>query len=193
MSALFGGRTGREKRQDTEFESAFKPLITQQASNSAYASGEAKDSLGGFKETIKGPMDYWQTLLGGDEQAIMELLGPESSAIETAYGNQAKSNAQFNPRGGGEVTQNSQLQTEKLKTLGDMILKLRPEAANQLSSIASLFANLGLGELSASTGASSSGISGLLQNRGINLNERQMRVNNLNQQMSAIGTILAGI
>lgn len=193
MSQLFGGRTSRERRQDSEFETAFRPLIAQQTANSAYASQQAHGALDQFNSTMSGPRDYWSTILGGDEQAIMELLGPETSALETAYGNQAKSNAQFNPRGGGEVAQNTQLQSDKLKQLGDMVLKLRPGAADALSSIASLFANLGLGEINAATGAGASGIGGLIQNRGLNLQEREFRTQQLNQQMSAIGTLLAGI
>lgn len=193
IGTLFGGSTSRERRQNNEFEAAFGPLIQQQSANMGFASGEAKKSLGQFGDAIKGPQDYWSTILSGDEKAIMELLGPESSAVETAYENQAKNNAQFNPRGGGEVTQNSALQADKLKTLGDMIMKLRPEAANQLSSIASLFANLGLGEINAATGAGGSAIGGLLQNRSLNLGAQQNRIQNLNQQMQGIGQLLAMI
>jgi hypothetical protein len=191
MSKLFGGRTEKEKRQEREFEAMFAPLIKHQSEAQSYALGEGKETLADFESTLALPKDYWTKLISGDHDSMMETLGPEVGALENAYQNQARSNAEFNPRGGGEIAQNTALQSEKFRSIADMVSKIRPEAADSLSQIASLLANLGLGEINAGTGAGASAIGGLLSKRDQDFAQRSWRVNNINQQMQGIGGMLA--
>src|SRR6185436_4132924 len=105
--------------------------------------GQVKDFAGGqanrgekafkfFKESGKGAMDYWKNILGGDNAAMNEFLGPEVNRISESYSAPLKSLTEAGPRGGGTAGAVGTLQEGKARAMSDLFGKARPEAAKEL-------------------------------------------------------------
>ncbi len=137
--------------------------------------GEAQPLLGKATSTLQGPLDFWSTLFKGDRGAMSQLLGPELDAVAARDLASRRAVSQFSPRGS---TLNSRLGELDATTQGDinrMFLSLRPEAADRLTELAQLLFGSGTALFNSSTGASGNALGNLLQNRSLNLNERQTR------------------
>lgn len=191
LGTLFGGRTKREKRQDSAFESAFLPIVQQGAAYGKEYHDLAAPTLKSATDTLAKPTDYFSKILGGGPE-MYNALSPELTGESTAYKN-ISAGSEFAPRGSGQVSRQGQLDTTHLQNISNIISKARPEAANSLTSISSLLANIGLGEAGASTGSAGT-IGSLLQNwKNTNLEERKFRTQQLNQMMSEIGGFIGGL
>jgi hypothetical protein len=188
ISQLFGGKSKSEKQQDANFNSAFLPIVQQGAQQSQSYYNMAAPTLTAAREGLKAPQDYFSKILSGG-QGMMDALSPELSDESTAYKNISAS-SQFAPRGAGQVSRQGQLDTQHLKSISDIVQRARPNAANQLTGIAQILAQLGLGEASASTG--SAGTIGALLNqyRQGNFQEYQAHQQAISSMMGSIGGII---
>lgn len=192
MGSLFGGRTSRERNQDAQFNAAFQPLINQQTQASQWSLGEGKNTLGKANQTLQGPTDFWNKLLSGDRNEAFKLFAPGIDSMRERSNAQQGAISEFAPRGGRRTDQLGDMQRDDLKQINQFLLGARPEAANQLQSIAQLLFGVGQGEVNASTGASGNALQALLGNRGLNLQERGLRNQGLNN-LTGVGQFLGGL
>lgn len=191
ISKLFGGRTGREKRQDSAFESSFLPIVQQGAAYGKEYHDLASPTLAKATDTLAKPTDYFSKILGGGAE-MYNALSPELSGESTAYKN-VSAGSEFAPRGSGQVSRQGQLDTTHLQNISSIISGARSGAANSLTSISQILASLGLGEAGASTNSAGT-IGSLLQNyKNTNLEERKFRTQQLNQMMQEFGSFIGGL
>lgn len=193
MPQLFGGKTKEQKAQDKTFSASFDPLIKQQSDASKFALDKAKPLLDEGTSTLKGPLDYWKTLLSGDRGGIASLLGPELDAIGGRDAAARSSFSQFAPRG---TSMGSRLGELNQTTQGDInrnFLSARPQAAEQLSQLAQLLFGTGTGLFNASTGASGNSLQALLGNKSDNTANRQIGQTGLQQGIGLMARIGFGV
>ncbi len=191
IKKLFGGRTKREERLDKEYESAFLPLVKQGSEQGRYYSGLVAPTLARADATLKPVQDYHEAILHGG-QAMYDALAPELSGLATAHKN-ISGQSMFAPRGSGQVSRQSELDTGYLKGIGDIIGKARPESAAALGSIANLLYGLTTGFASASQGQTGTIGNLLNQFKATNLNERGFRTQQAQEGVKFFGSILGGI
>jgi hypothetical protein len=151
-------------------------------------------------QTISGdPLTYWTRLLSGDQQAITEAMAPEAAAISSQYG-AAERSASMLPRGGFRSATLAELPFQKATAIGNEALKLRPEAAKQVTEIGKLLSafgisvgDLGLGEQGIGQGLLGQTLQGLLARRGQNIQETGNVMNMIGQISMGLGDMIAGI
>lgn len=156
------GLLGAKKASDAQKAQQAKidPLIQQQADTSKWALDQAKIDIPNARNTLQGPLNFWNTILSGDRNAAMSVAGPTADQLagQTAAAN--RSQAEFSPRGGRRTLMLGSQPLETTTSLNQGLLALRPAAADKATTIGQILAQLGLGETSASAGAGSSAISG---------------------------------
>ncbi len=177
MSFLFGGRTGRDKRLDQQFEARFDPLIKQQGENAGFAGEEARGTLGKADAAIDPSLKFWDRILSGDRNALTTLLGPEIDSIGERSAAEQRSLSEFGARGGRRSERMGEISDRANSDFERLLLSLRPQAAGEMSGLAQLLYGTGIAQLNASTGASGNALQSLLGSRSQNLQERGMRYN----------------
>lgn len=138
------------------------PLINAQAQGANFAREQAAIDLPKARETLGSSLDFWNTILKGDRNATMSLLGPtaDQQAQQTEATNRNLS--EFAPRGGRRTLM---LGDQPIQTVTDMnrnVLSLRSSAVDKSTNIGQILAQLGLGETNAGTTAGGSAISGAM-------------------------------
>ncbi len=148
------------------------PLIQAQSEASKWSLDQAKIDIPKARETLGGPLAFWNKIFSGDRNAAMSVAGPSADQLagQTAAANRTQ--AEFAPRGGRRALMLGNQPLETTTALNTGLLALRPIAADKATSIGQILANLGLGEQSAGINAGSSAISG--QN---NANQIQLGAN----------------
>lgn len=136
------------------------PLIQAQSEASKWSLDQAKIDIPKARETLGGPLAFWNKILGGDRNAAMSVAGPSADQLagQTAAANRAQ--AEFAPRGGRRALMLGDKPLETTASLNQSLLALRPIAADKTTSIGQILAQLGLGEQGAGINAGSSAISG---------------------------------
>lgn len=141
---------------------AISPLVASQADASKWALDQAKTDLPKARETLSGPLAFWNKIFSGDRNAGMSAIGPSADALarQTAMANTTQS--EFAPRGGRRALMLGDKPLSTITDLNRLLLETRLNAADRVTNIGQIFAQLGLGEQSAGTGAGSSAITGAL-------------------------------
>lgn len=158
------GLLGAKKSADASKAQAatMSPLIQAQADTANFNRQQAAIDLPKARETLGSSLDFWNTILKGDRNAAMSLIGPTSDqqASQTAAANRNLS--EFAPRGGRRTLM---LGASPINTVTDAnrnFLSLRASAPDKMTNIGQILAQMGLGETSAGTAAGGSAISGAL-------------------------------
>ncbi len=94
--------------------------------------------------TFDQPLDYWSKLLSGDKTAMGQAVGPYAAAVGKQFENAGRAADTMLPRGGYRSTAQAELPTQKAGLISDKLLGLQPEAAKQMTGIASLLSSLGI-------------------------------------------------
>lgn len=136
------------------------PLIQAQSDASRWSLDQAKIDIPKARETLGGPLNFWNKILSGDRNAAMSVAGPSADqlAVQTAAANRTQ--AEFSPRGGRRALMLGDKPLETTSSLNRGLLELRPRAAEETKSIGQILASLGLGEAGNATAAGASAISG---------------------------------
>lgn len=98
-----------------------------------------------FKHAGKPSLQYWNSILSADNEALNEILGPEVNRINEAYAAPLRSIAENAPRGGGTVSAVGNLQEGKARAMSNLFGSVRPMAADKLSGLAGLFGGVSEG------------------------------------------------
>jgi hypothetical protein len=152
VSFLFGGG-GQSKEQ--------KGLTSAQTDISKFGLGEAKKNLPKAGEDLSKVGNFFQALMSGDRNAILNVLAPEVDTLTSQYDTGRKTAEEFAPRGGGRGAALEELPFRKAGEINKMVQGAQEKGASGLTSVASLFSQLGLGEIGAGTSAANSAFSNI--------------------------------
>lgn len=163
--AAVGAGLLAKKASDNATKSTQKtlsPLIQSQADASKWSLDQAKTDIPKARETLSGPLAFWNNILSGNRQAAMSAIGPtaDQQAAQVAAAN--RSQTEYASRGGRRTLMLGEQPLSTVTNMNQNLLSLRTTAADKATSIGQILAQLGLGEDSAATSAGSSAISGAL-------------------------------
>jgi hypothetical protein len=164
------------------------------------ASAQAQSALGGqaagqgsklfnqAEKALKGPLNYWSSILSGNPTAVASAVAPTTNAISQQYNNAELAQQALTPGTvSGQDTQT--LETQKAGAISNAIMQAPQQAA---SSLASLTGTL-LGGSTAETGLGLQGYSGsAASNLGLLQQEQQFQ-QMTEQLFGSIGQGLGGI
>ncbi len=156
-SKLLGGKKGAKAPSPKD------ALIAQQTEASQFALGEARQVLPQARETLQGPLSFWETILGGDRQEMLSLLAPEVETIVSQYDTARRNITNLAPRGGGRTTAMAESRFEEAGLIQRLLQESRRMAAGEVADIGGQLTQLGVAELGISTGAAGNLISDLLR------------------------------
>lgn len=191
-ASLIGGGTAvgttllsnkASKNAAKQSNAVINPLIQQQAAASKFNLQGAQTDLPAAREALQGPLAFWKGILSGDRNAMSSVLGPENDVIAGRDALATRNLSEFAPRGGRRTLMLGEQPFTTATDYNRNLLTARPQAADKVTNIGQLLASLGLGESSAATGAANSGISGALQQQGLDLSRSQ----STSQAMSGLG------
>jgi hypothetical protein len=148
MPALFSSGSGGQTDQQ-------KQLTTAETDIAKFGLGEAKQNLPQARTSRQQPLNFFQALLSGDRNTILSALSPEVSTLTSQYDTGRKTAEEFAPRGGGRGAALEELPFRKASDIEQLVAGARATGAAGVTGIAQLLGNLGLGEVSAGTGAAS--------------------------------------
>lgn len=158
------GLLGAKKSADAAKQQSqtISPLIQAQADTANFNRQQAAIDLPKARATLGSSLDFWNTILKGDRNATMGMIGPsaDQQAQQTAAANR---NLQENAGRGGRRT--LMLGDQPIAAMTDLnrnILTLRAGAPDKQTQIGQILAQMGMGETSGSTAAGGSAISGAL-------------------------------
>lgn len=173
-----------------EQQAAINPLIQSQSDASKWSLDQAKIDIPKARETLGGPLAFWNKILSGDRNAAISVAGPSADLLagQTAAANRTQ--AEFSPRGGRRTLMLGSAPMETTTALNHGLLELRPRAAEETKSIGQILAQLGLGEAGNATAAGSSAISGQLGASNLALQSAEQSGAALRQVGSSIGNAL---
>lgn len=93
--------------------------------------------------TLGSAGNFYNTILGGNRDAITSLLNPQVGTVLSQYDNAAKTVARQAPRGGGATSTLAALPFQKATTLGSAYQTALPGAAQGAASVGSATAGIG--------------------------------------------------
>lgn len=93
--------------------------------------------------TLQGPKNYLQSIMGGSQETAEGLLGPEVSTVLGQYDNAAKTAAELGPRGGGRTAILAEAPFKKAAAYGTALNGAKKTALEELPKIGESEAQIG--------------------------------------------------
>lgn len=106
-------------------------------------------------QDLGGAGSFYKTILGGNREAISNLLGPQVSTVLSQYDNAANAVRQFAPRGGGATSTLAALPFAKATAAGQAYQGALPGAAAGLAGVGAQTAGIGNQQLSTAAAGTS--------------------------------------
>ena len=141
LGKIFGGRKSPEEKTSVNDILGANQLGFSRAEG---LGPQAAAFLSRGADAFTPAIDYWTKLLSGDRNEINTLLGPEISRINANYEGAKRTATQFAPMGGGRSQLLAEMPFRRGQDIGSLVANLRPQAAQQLSTIANQLSALGL-------------------------------------------------
>lgn len=101
-------------------------------------------SAGRSEEALDPSLSFFKALLYGDPEAVNQAIGPARSRVISQYDAARRQVAEFAPRGGGRNEMFAELPFREAGEIGRLTQEARTGAAKELTSIGSLYGQLGL-------------------------------------------------
>lgn len=173
MSFLFGGggQTGPQK-----------DLTKAEAQAAQFGLTQAEGTLPKASDALSSVGNFFKALMSGDRNTILGVLAPEVDTLTSQYDTGRKTTEEFAGRGGGRAAALEELPFRKAGEINKLVQGAQATGASGLESVASLFGQLGLGELSGGTGAANSAFSNI-----------QTAKENQQQQQAAAGSAVGSL
>ena len=178
MPSLFKGPPGPTSQE--------KNLQQAEANAATFGLNQAESTLPKATSLLGQPLQFFQALLTGDRQTIMNTIAPAVSTITSQYETAKRANQEFAPRGGGATAANAEAPYKEAGDISQLVEGAQQEGAAGVTDIASLLGNLGLGELGTGTQAALGGASLAEQQRQFDTQTQQ-------QQQQAWGSAIGGL
>jgi len=182
MSFLFGGGSGGQTKEQ-------KALTGAETDIAQFGLGEAKKTLPKATSALAGPQNFFQALLSGDRNAILNAIAPEVDTLTSQYATGRKTAEQFAPRGGGRGAALAELPTRQAADISKLVHGARLTGAQGLMSVGQLFGQIGLGEMGAGTTAATTAF-GDIQTAKEN---QQQQAANTGAAIGGLIALLAGV
>lgn len=182
MSFLFGGQsTGQTKEQ--------KRLTGIESDIAQFGLGQAKSTIPKATAALDQPLNFFQALLSGDRNAILNAISPEVDTLTSQYQTGRKTAEQFAPRGGGRAAALEELPTRQAGDINKLVQGARLTGASGVTSIAQLLGNLGLGEIGVAGPAASSAFTNIETSK----ENLQQQAGNMGAAVGGLIALLAGV
>lgn len=184
--AFDGG--GAKKPKDADPDIA--PFLKQLEGSANTASATGKELSGMSRETLQPILDYFQSLVGGDENALLAATRPERSRVIDQYDTARKTISEFGPRGGGTNSAVADSFFGQADELSNITALARRDAVGQSAQIGTALQGLGLTAEQMASGDLTSIINAILTSKGLKMQESGQ-----NKQLAAglsegLGTLL---
>ncbi len=176
MSFLFGGGGGQTSQQ--------KDLTKTETDIAKFGLGQAKENLPKASAGLSKVSDFFSALMSGDRNSILNVLAPEVDTLTSQYDTGRKTGEEFAPRGGGRGAALEELPFRKAGDINKLVQGAREKGAAGLTSVSSLFGQLGTSELGGGVNAANSAF-GNIQDAKVNQQQQQAAAG------SAIGGLIA--
>jgi len=129
---------------------------------------------------------YESQILSGDRSTVLSAAQPELSSLLSSYDSARRAAGQLQPRGGGRSQILNELPFREAGAANELIQRVRPQAAKELTATASAQGYLGAEEQSLSQQAISTSLSFLLGKAGIQLDSARLQ----GEQGQALGAAI---
>jgi hypothetical protein len=138
------------------------PLINAQAASATFAREQAAIDLPKARETLGSSLDFWNSLLKGDRNQAMSLIGPSADQQAQQAAASARGLNENATRGGRRTLMLGEQPIAAVTDLNRNLLSLRAQAPDKATQIGQILAQMGVSESGAGTAAGSSAIGGAL-------------------------------
>jgi len=172
LGGLFGGPSKQQKNLWQEQTNALRQQ--QQIAGQSSQLGTQYSNMA--RQPLQQSLNYWQTLLSGNPNAMMSLLQPEVSQYANANNAALQNISQFAPRGGGRTTSLAELPFTQNRNIANMFASLRPQAAGQVGTLGSELGSLGLAGYGQGNAGYGSAASGYLSQAQQQQNARELQM-----------------
>jgi hypothetical protein len=143
MPSLFGGSGGQTKQEKA---------LTQTETNIAnYGFQQAQSTIPAATSGLESSLNFFQTLLSGDRNAIAALEAPDIMNTQQQYEAARKTSDEFSPRGGGATAANEESRFSEASDIAKLFTQARSTGAAGVASLSQLLAGLGTSELGQSS------------------------------------------
>jgi len=154
--------------------------------------GQGQNTLGAGVNALAQPFDYWSAILSGDKNALAKAIGPTVGAVDKQFEAASRGASQNMARGGARDAQLAELPFQKAGKISDAILSLQPQAAQQLTGLASILTQLGLSQEQLAATFESILTSGQLTRRQQNNDENAATMKLIGDIATAAGSVAGG-
>jgi hypothetical protein len=181
MGSLLSGRTSQEKGYDQQIGN----VVAGQEGRADMTMSRGKKDVKAGTKALRGPLDFYNTLLQGDRTAIGQLIAPEAKAISEGYQRAEENVAETAPRGGAVTTAMANLEGKKASQVGELYTTARSRGAEGAAGIGQMLAQIGLSQEQISTVLSSQVLQALLA-------QKQGEMQHGAQKSAGIGGLIGG-
>ena len=133
-----------------------QPLVDQQMANLKFLQPYGEQLANQGQGNMGLVQDYLRKLMSGDRGLTMQTLAPEINALTQQYQGATSAARGMYPRGGQTASQAAQLPYQLQGNINNLLFSARPQAAQQLGTLGSNQASLGLGALGQGGGLTNS-------------------------------------
>jgi len=189
LSALFGGRTKREKRLDAQYEAERNADRTNLNNLRNMFQSNATTFQGRGDELYPVIKDFYLPLAQGDRNAVQKLFAPQIDAMNERTSNALSSLAELAPRGASNAKMFGDTTMANVQDINRTALSAQPTAVDFLSNMMGNFYNLSSNYLANAGNVGTSLMNNDESFRQGNQNERQMRMQGLGELLGMAGMV----
>lgn len=191
LGHLFGGGGGSKKDPYADLLSQLNPLIDQNKQISSQAGTAGLLDTGNGKDDLNYVSDYLKSLLHGSDDEILKLF--DSSEITAGIDNNVEQISSLAPRGGRRAASIGQSYFDRDSSINRILEQLRLGAPDKLSGVAQALANVGLGEISASTGAGAQASNVLFGVQDLRQQDKDRKAQLIGSILGAVGSVAGAV
>lgn len=147
-SSLLASKLGREKNSPLQEQALQNSLLAQKT-----AMGSGTNLLGMGTNAMQTPMNYWQSVAGGNRSAATSALAPEIGRIGEGYQTAARTSSALNPRGGPSASFMSEMPFQQQRDVTSLLQGARQGAMQPLAAAGSQLLQQGINSITSATSA----------------------------------------
>lgn len=194
---LIGGGADDPRSPTDPSRAALQSVIgdLQQTSRASRAKGTELSGIGA--DTLAPVLQYFQSLIGGDPQALLQATRPERSRVMDQYDAARLAVSQSSPRGGGTNAVLAQSRFAEASDVANLTATARRDATTQAANLGTTLTGLGLSADQLASQDLGTVLNGLLAAEGIDVSRAGLDLTKRGQNMQtatgigeALGTLL---
>lgn len=178
---------GAKKDPYADLMNQLNPLIEQNKQITGAAGTAGIANIGGAKDDLNYVSKYLKSLLEGSDDNLLKLF--DSSEITKGIDENTQQLSELGVRGGRRAAVLGQQNFDRDSSISRILSQLRFGAPDKIANVAQILGNLGLGELSASTGAGAQASNVLFGVEGLKQADKDRKTELIGSIFEAIGAI----